>query len=179
MKITIEVPDVLSASFSRPSLELLRFIEEVQKKLIELTQYYRKANGDKLFSAFVRNGVDTVFDTEDARLLRIAYYNKDEEEDDADLVGIEYAGPGLDGVDPGIEECRVVMERDRPGSWVVVRLNIEGWPRGHGGYGFETLYSSDFVSKKGKLPRAVRLLRRIVAHLVKQAHLVPEFEGFE
>ena len=154
----------MPANFVRPSWELLRFIEQLQSLFLYFAHEYRTVDDSELFSAYIRNGAETVFCTYDSATLPIEWNGEEgccEGEDEGDALE-----PDSDG--SSSSDRVVVMDSDRAGDWVVARFYVRGWKR------FSVLYSSDFVLKNGEdRAKAVRLLARIARHLAKHAHKVP------
>jgi hypothetical protein len=155
LKITIDVPDIFPANFMRPSLELLCFIKQFQDLCLEISDRYRDIRGDELFVAYIRNGWNTVLNTDDPeKCYMLQLPDEDERE--------------------GEERERVVMDEDHLGDWVVARLCVGNWK-----YDKQwrvqdiTLRSSDFESHGGKPPRAQVVMQRIVKQLARKAHTVP------
>lgn len=170
MKVIIDVPDILPANFEEPSRELKIFLDEFTMACTRITRQYRYASGRKLFSAFIRRGADTVINTDSGEIRKIQF----ERELCEELAGF-HAGEDEEDVlyEDDVREDTVVMDDDVPGNWVVARLCIERWRGSAFGIGFETLRSRDFEAEPGKLPRAQKLIERIVRHLEKIAHKVP------
>ena len=136
MKFQFEVPDLAVADLSNPSIKLQSFLHSLTIFCSFLASTFKTANGRHIFSAYVRKGAETVFDTDDKSVKGIEWLVKDsvprEREEPQGL------GEPEDGEDEQ-ETGRIVMDMDEPGNWVVLRFLCEG-------VGMKTLYAQDFMN---------------------------------
>lgn len=156
MQITIDVPDIMPANFENPSKELFGFMAQFTDACIQLTARCRQIDGKELFTAFVRDGINSVYCTSSSKSKPIQ-----READTPEYV--EEFNEELHNPPEG----SVFMDDDLPGAWVVACLNIEK-------LGYVTLYSCHFKpSMLGEPPLATDLMRFIVRWLEFQLHTVP------
>lgn len=135
MKFQIDVPDLAVADLSNQSEELQAFLLDLRKLCIFLTDTFRKPNGERIFSCYLRNSPDTVFLTDDKEVGNIEWELTEEE-------AKNYHPPTVEELDndPNYDPHAVWMKRDRPdGDWIVLRFCCTGL-RGF----FRELYASDF-----------------------------------